>query len=60
MEELEDMMGMVEYKIWYYETAKRAGTTKVPAEMDETELLPISAMPMCISMRFREKKGKIS
>ena len=38
MEELEDMMGMVEYKIWYYETAKRAGTTKVPAEMDETEL----------------------
>lgn len=38
MEELEDMMGMVEYKIWYYETAKRAETTKVPAEMDETEL----------------------
>ena len=38
MEELEDMMGMVEYKIWYYETAKRAGTTKVPAGMDETEL----------------------
>jgi DNA-binding transcriptional MerR regulator len=59
MEELEDMMGMVEYKIWYYETAKRAGTTKVPAGMKPSSL-SISAMPMCISMRFREKKGKIS
>lgn len=49
MEELEDMMGMVEYKIWYYETAKRAGTTKVPAEMDETELPCLSPRCLCAS-----------
>lgn len=57
MEELEDMMGMVEYKIWYYETAKRAGTTKVPAGMDETEL-PVYLRDAYVHLHAVPGKGR--
>ena len=33
MEELRHTMEMVEYKCWYYETAKAAGTTDAPQNM---------------------------
>ncbi len=33
MEELQHTMEMVDYKCWYYETAKKAGTTKLPQNM---------------------------
>ena len=33
MAELEHTLSMVEYKCWYYETAKAAGTTAVPRNM---------------------------
>ena len=33
MEELRHAMEMVEYKCWYYETAKAAGTTDAPQNM---------------------------
>ena len=33
MEELRHAMEMVEYKCWYYETAKAAGTTEAPQNM---------------------------
>lgn len=29
---------MVNYKCWYYETAKAAGTTDVPQNMPETDI----------------------
>lgn len=38
MEELEHTMEMVEYKCWYYETAKKAGTVAVPRDMKESEV----------------------
>ena len=33
MEELQHTMEIVDYKCWYYETAKKAGTTKIPQNM---------------------------
>ena len=33
MEELRHTMEIVDYKCWYYETAKKAGTTKIPQNM---------------------------
>lgn len=33
MEELRHTMEIVDYKCWYYETAKKAGTTKIPQKM---------------------------
>ena len=33
MEELRHTMKIVDYKCWYYETAKKAGTTRVPQNM---------------------------
>ncbi len=38
MEELRHTMEMVDYKCWYYETAKEAGTVDVPQEMDMSEV----------------------
>ncbi len=38
MEELRHTMEMVDYKCWYYETAKEAGTVDVPQEMDMYEV----------------------
>ena len=38
MAELQHTMEMVEYKCWYYETAKTRGTTKIPQSMDESEI----------------------
>ena len=37
-EEMQNTMEMVDYKCWYYETAKAAGTVEVPQNMDETEV----------------------
>ena len=38
MAELQHTMEMVDYKCWYYETAKEAGTTKVPQNMALSEI----------------------
>lgn len=38
MEELRHTMEMVDYKCWYYETAKKAGTVEVPQEMALNEV----------------------
>ena len=38
MAELQHTMEMVEYKCWYYETAKARGTTDAPQSMDESEI----------------------
>lgn len=38
MKELRHIMNMVDYKCWYYETAKAAGTTDVPQNMAEDEI----------------------
>lgn len=37
--ELQETLSVVEYKCWYYETAKKAGTVSVPQEM------PLEEMP---------------
>lgn len=49
MEELRHAMEMVEYKCWYYETAKAAGTTEAPQNM------ALSDVPE----RFREIRQKL-
>ncbi len=38
MAEMQHTMDMVDYKCWYYETAKAAGTVEVPQNMDEEEV----------------------
>lgn len=38
MDELQHTMDTVEYKCWYYETAKAAGTTNVPQNMKIEEV----------------------
>ena len=38
MAELQHTMEMVEYKCWYYETAKVRGTTRIPQSMEESEI----------------------
>ena len=38
MEELQKTMDMLDYKCWFYETAKAAGTTKVPQNMSYSEI----------------------
>ena len=38
MEELQHTMEMVDYKCWYYETAKKAGTTEVPQTMELSDV----------------------
>ena len=38
MAEMQHTMAMVEYKCWYYETAKDAGTVEVPQNMKESDV----------------------
>ena len=38
MDELRHTMEMVDYKCWYYETAKASGTIRVPKSMDITDV----------------------
>ncbi len=38
MAEMQHTMAMVEYKCWYYETAKAAGTVEVPQNMNESDV----------------------
>lgn len=38
MQELQETMNTLNFKCWYYETAKEAGTTAVPREMKLEEL----------------------
>ncbi len=38
MEELRHTMEMVDYKCWYYETAKQAGTADAPQKMELSEV----------------------
>ena len=38
MAELQHTMEMVDYKCWYYETAKEAGTVDAPQKMELTEV----------------------
>lgn len=38
MENLRKIMRILDYKVWYYQTAKDAGTTAVPREMEEDEV----------------------
>lgn len=38
MADLQETMDTVNYKCWYYETAKKAGTTSVPDNMSDDEL----------------------
>lgn len=38
LKELQHTIDMVNYKCWYYETAKAAGTTDVPQNMPKTDI----------------------
>lgn len=38
MAEMQHTMAMVEFKCWYYETAKAAGTVEVPQNMKESDV----------------------
>lgn len=38
LEELQHTLQMVEYKCWYYETAKAAGTVRIPKDMPLDEI----------------------
>lgn len=38
MENVRKIMRILDYKVWYYQTAKDAGTTAVPREMEEDEV----------------------
>lgn len=38
MKELQKTLDTLDYKCWYYETAKKAGTTSVPRNMDIEEV----------------------
>lgn len=38
MRELQRTLDVVEYKCWYYETAKKAGTEQVMRSMSETDV----------------------
>lgn len=38
MEQLQHTIDMVEYKCWFYETAKEAGTTETPQKMDVAQV----------------------
>ncbi|MGN1329252.1 MAG: MerR family transcriptional regulator [Eubacterium sp.] len=49
IEELEDTLKTLEFKEWYYKTAKEAGTTEVPRNMSLEEL----------PEKFRETRNKL-
>jgi len=36
--QLQQTLEMVEYKCWYYETAKAAGSTEIPKNMSESDI----------------------
>ena len=38
--EMQEMLDMLDFKCWYYETAQKAGTTSVPREMADDEIPP--------------------
>ena len=38
--EFQEMLDTLNFKCWYYETAKKAGTTSVPREMTDDEIPP--------------------
>ena len=40
MAELQETLDTVNFKCWYYETAKAAGTTEVPNNMPDEDLPP--------------------
>lgn len=40
MAELQETLDTVNFKCWYYETAKAAGTTEVPNKMPDEDLPP--------------------
>lgn len=40
MAELQETLDTVNFKCWYYETAKAAGTTEVPNQMRDEDLPP--------------------
>ena len=37
---MQEMLDMLDFKCWYYETAQKAGTTSVPREMADDEIPP--------------------
>lgn len=49
LEEMQHTMAMVDYKCWYYETAKEAGTIEVPQNMDDAD----------VPQRFREIRREL-
>ena len=49
LEEMQHTMDMVDYKCWYYETARSAGTVEVPQNMDEKD----------VPQRFREIRREL-
>lgn len=38
IEQMQETLGMLDYKRWYYETAKKAGTCSVPKNMSNNEV----------------------
>ena len=59
MEEMRHTLETVEYKCWYYETAKAAGTIDVP-RMSWPRISPSASAPSgANSRRFRRSKGKL-
>jgi len=49
LEEMQHTMAMVDYKCWYYETAKEEGTIEVPQDMDDAD----------VPQRFREIRREL-
>ena len=48
IEQMQETLGMLNYKQWYYETAKKAGTCAVHQTMDDAE----------VPKEFRDARGK--
>lgn len=38
LEKIQQLLKILDYKVWYYSTAKAAGTTAVPREMPEENI----------------------
>ncbi len=53
MNALNETLDIVNFKCWYYETAKKAGTTKVPDSMSDSE------MPNDMKLIRDKIKGKL-
>ena len=52
---LDAILQFIQYKCWYYETAKKAGTTAAPDRMSDGEIPEQMAQ---IRARFREKEER--